>query len=96
MINIILAGVLQAFSGERAYGTYSILLASRGSRFQAFFSRSVLHYPNGVLNISVSLLWAYLVLGYGLGTQLRIGYAKGLTGKALIDGQWYFVASTAY
>lgn len=41
-------------------------------------------------------IWFYLSLFYGLNTQLRLGYAKGLTPKSLIDGQWYFVASTAY
>jgi hypothetical protein len=41
-------------------------------------------------------IWFYMSLFYGLGTQLRLGYAKGLTPKSLIDGQWYFVASTGY
>lgn len=41
-------------------------------------------------------LWLNVTFFYGLGTQLRLGWARGVTPRALIDGQWYFVASTAY
>lgn len=41
-------------------------------------------------------LWINAILFYGLGTQFRLGYARGLTPKSLIDGQLYFVASGAY
>ncbi|MBK8252364.1 MAG: PD40 domain-containing protein [Polyangiaceae bacterium] len=41
-------------------------------------------------------LWFGVTLFYGLNAQLRLGWARGLTPKSLIDGQWYFVASSAY
>ena len=62
MMNIVLAGLLQSFSGERFFGTLPLLFASSGSRLQAFLTRSVMHYPNGLLNIVMGLLWAGLAL----------------------------------
>jgi ABC-2 type transport system permease protein len=62
MMNIVLAGVLQSFSGERGYGTLGVLFTSSGSRLQSFLTRSVLHYPNGLLNIAAGLGWAAVVL----------------------------------
>jgi hypothetical protein len=41
-------------------------------------------------------LWTNLTLGYYLGTQLRLGYARGFGRFALDGGQWYFVASSAF
>ena len=41
-------------------------------------------------------LWFGLTFGYGLNTQLRLGWAQGLTPKALSGGQWYFIASSAF
>jgi ABC-type polysaccharide/polyol phosphate export permease len=67
MMNIVLAGVLQSFSGERSYGTLSVLFASTGSRLESFLARSFFHYPNGLLNIATGLLWAALVLGMDFG-----------------------------
>jgi ABC-type polysaccharide/polyol phosphate export permease len=63
MMNILLAGLLQSFSGERGYGTLPILFSSSGSRLQAFITRSVMHYPNGLMNIASGLIWSALVLG---------------------------------
>jgi ABC-2 type transport system permease protein len=62
MMNILLAGLLQSFSGERSYGTLPLLFSSSGSRLQAFVTRSVMHYPNGLLNIAMGLIWAGLAL----------------------------------
>ena len=41
-------------------------------------------------------LWMGFLLGYGLSTQLRLGWARGLTRDSLYNGQWYFVASSAF
>ena len=41
-------------------------------------------------------LWFGVTIGYGLYTQLRLGWARGVTDQALQNGQWYFVASSAY
>jgi ABC-2 type transport system permease protein len=62
MMNIVLAGILQSFSGERAYGTLGLVFASPVGRLQTFATRSLLHYPNGLLNIAIGLAWAGLVL----------------------------------
>jgi ABC-2 type transport system permease protein len=62
MMNILMAGLLQSFSGERAYGTLPLLFSSSGNRLQAFVTRSLMHYPNGLLNIATGLLWAALAL----------------------------------
>jgi ABC-type polysaccharide/polyol phosphate export permease len=67
MMNIVLAGVLQSFNGERNYGTLGVLFTSTGSRLQSFLTRSVFHYPNGLLNIATGLVWAALVLGMDFG-----------------------------
>jgi ABC-2 type transport system permease protein len=62
MMNILMAGLLQSFSGERNYGTLPLLFTSPGSRLQAFLTRSVMHYPNGLLNIATGLIWAGVAL----------------------------------
>lgn len=41
-------------------------------------------------------LWFGITLGYGLNAQLRLGWARGFTPDALSNGQWYFIASSAY
>jgi hypothetical protein len=44
-------------------------------------------------------IWTAFTLGYGLNTQLRLGYAHGFSGDAIKDtlgGQLYFVAGAAY
>ncbi|MFO0586936.1 MAG: BamA/TamA family outer membrane protein [Polyangiaceae bacterium] len=51
----------------------------------------------GLFHASVGAeLWMGFLLGYGISTQLRLGWARGLTGDALYNGQWYFVASSAF
>lgn len=67
MMNIVLAGLLQSFSGERNFGTLPLLFSSSGSRLTAFVTRSVLHYPNGLMNIAMGLLWA----GFALSISFR-------------------------
>jgi hypothetical protein len=41
-------------------------------------------------------LWLGLTLGYYINAQFRIGYAYGLSGRAIPGGQAYFVASSAF
>ncbi|WP_338046496.1 BamA/TamA family outer membrane protein [Polyangium spumosum] len=41
-------------------------------------------------------LWLGLSIGYYVHTQLRLGYAYGLSAKAIPGGQAYFVASSAF
>jgi ABC-2 type transport system permease protein len=63
MMNIVLAGILQSFSGERYNGTLGLLFTSPVGRLQTFVTRSLFHFPNGLLNITVGLVWSALVLG---------------------------------
>src|SRR4051794_39741387 len=53
MMNILLAGILQSFSGERYNGTLGLLFTSPAGRLQTFITRSLIHFPNGLLNIAV-------------------------------------------
>src|SRR5262249_20747647 len=41
-------------------------------------------------------LWFGLSLGYGLYTQLRLGYARGFSQEAIPGGQTYFVAAGSF
>ncbi len=41
-------------------------------------------------------LWFNATFGYFVSTQLRLGYAYGLSGSAIPGGQLYFVASSAF
>jgi hypothetical protein len=58
---IMYGGILQSFQYEREYGTLTVLLASRGSRMLAYWTRGALHYADGVLAASVTLTAAVLV-----------------------------------
>jgi ABC-2 type transport system permease protein len=67
MMNIVLAGILQSFSGERFYGTLGLLFSSPASRLQSFLTRALFHYPNGLLNIAIGLGWSALALSISFG-----------------------------
>lgn len=58
---IVYGGILQSFTYERDFGTLPVLLVSRGSRFIAYWSRGALHYLDGLLAASVTLIAATLV-----------------------------------
>lgn len=79
------------------------LFTDMGGAFNDLDVENMAFFKNGnfldtkLLHASVGAeLWLNLTLFYGLGTQLRLGYARGLTPQATLNGQWYFVASTAY
>ena len=55
-------GILQSFTSERFFGTLSVIFVSAGNRLSMYWSRGVLHYPNGVLVISISLFFSWLFL----------------------------------
>lgn len=74
-----------------------------GGAFNEFSTKNATFFHNGWLLESTQLhtglgaeLWFGVTLGYGLNAQLRLGWAKGIGGLAIKDGQWYFVASSAY
>lgn len=64
---IINGGILQSFTNERNLGTFPVLLASRGNRIVAYWSRGALHYFDGLLAATVTLGAAILVFGVDLG-----------------------------
>ena len=79
------------------------LFTDVGGAFNDFNLKHASFFKNGrfldtdLLHASIGAeLWFGLVFGYGLNAQLRLGYARGLTPDALSNGQWYFVASSAY
>lgn len=63
---IVYGGILQSFSYEREFGTLPVLLYSRGNRFVAYWSRGILHYFDGLLAATVTLIAAVLVYGVRL------------------------------
>jgi hypothetical protein len=75
-----IGGAFNDFNIERA----------RFFRNDRFLDTTLLHAAAG------AELWFGVTFFYALNAQLRLGYARGLSGNALRYGQWYFVASTAY
>ena len=69
---IIGGGILQSFFYERAFGTLSMIYASRSNRWLSYWSKGLLHYPNGVMTVSVSLFFGWL--------SARPGHVHGPTG----------------
>jgi ABC-2 type transport system permease protein len=63
---VMLGGIVQCFTYERSFGTLSIIYASAGSRWANYFAKAVLHYPNGLIVIIMSLLasWSFLGLTF--------------------------------
>jgi len=64
-------------------------------RIALFTNGAIINSPQLHTSIGAEL-WLGLSLGYYLDTQLRIGYAYGLSAKAIPGGQAYFVASSAF
>ncbi|WP_437674338.1 BamA/TamA family outer membrane protein [Sorangium sp. So ce131] len=74
-----------------------------GGAFNRFDTDDVALFKNGSLLYSPQLhtsiggeLWLSLNLGYVLSSQLRFGYAYGLSPLALPGGQLYFVATNSF
>ena len=65
---ILLGGLLQSFHYERAFGTLSFVFGSRGSRLINYFSRAGFHYPNAIISITASILFAWLFLNLNVGS----------------------------
>jgi outer membrane protein assembly factor BamA len=64
---------------------------------RATFFKDDRFLDNDLLHASLGAeLWFGFVLGYGLNAQLRLGWARGFGPDSLHNGQWYFVASSAY
>ena len=59
---ILSGGILQSFCYERVFGTLSLIYASRSNRWITYWSKGLLHYPNGLLAASTSLFFGWLLL----------------------------------
>ncbi|MFC2039001.1 ABC transporter permease [Chloroflexota bacterium] len=60
---IVSAGIVNCFAHERFFGTLSIVYASRANRAEVFFSRLLLHIPNGFVVVAAGLFFSWLLLG---------------------------------
>ncbi len=63
---ILCGGILQSFFYERAFGTLSMIYASRSNRLMSYWSKGLLHYPNGILTASTSIFFGWLLLNLDL------------------------------
>lgn len=62
-LNILSGGIHQSFFYDRVFGTLSLIYASRANRWLTYWSKGILHYPNGILVASTSLFFGWLLLG---------------------------------
>jgi ABC-2 type transport system permease protein len=59
---IMSAGVINSFAHERWGATLSLVYASRGNRAVVFFSRQLLHIPNGFAVVAAGLIFSKVLL----------------------------------
>ena len=64
--HILIGGTTQCFFYERVFGTLPFLFSSSVSRLTNYWSRGVLHYPNGIIATSTSLLFGWILLDLNL------------------------------
>ena len=74
-------GILSGFANERSFGTLPYIFSSRGSRLVHYFSRGVLHYPNGLISFVTCLIVAWLLLDLDLS---RVNWLASLSAVFLI------------
>lgn len=60
---LIIAGLTQSYNYDRNYGTIQFLFTSPASRLLNYISRSVLHFPNGILACVFGLLAGWIIVG---------------------------------
>ena len=79
------------------------LFVDFGGAFDKLDTSDIKFFTDGAIISSPQLqtsaggeLWFGTSLVYGIDTQFRLGYARGLGPGAIPDGQLYFVASNAY
>ncbi len=63
ILYVITGSVVNCFIQERFNATLSIIYASRGNRAVVFFSRQLLHIPNGFVVTASGLFFCWLLLG---------------------------------
>jgi ABC-type polysaccharide/polyol phosphate export permease len=62
MAVIILPGIAQCYTYDRAGGTLSFVFASPVNRIENYLARAVLHYPNGLLSFMATLVTAWIMI----------------------------------
>jgi ABC-type polysaccharide/polyol phosphate export permease len=62
MAFIIIAGLTQGYTRERSLGGTQFLFVSTASRLVNFLSRSIFHYPNGLISFTLGMLAAWLIV----------------------------------
>jgi ABC-2 type transport system permease protein len=67
MAFIIIAGLTQGYTRERSLGGTQFLFVSTANRLVNFISRSVFHYPNGLISFAVGMLAAWLIVDLNFG-----------------------------
>lgn len=95
---IVFGGILQSFTYERDFGTLPVILASRGSRLVAYWSRGALHYLDGLVAAAVTLLAAVVVFGvdvsathFGTVTLALLAMSASCTAFALFGGNFTLI-----
>lgn len=63
---IMLGGTLQTFANDRAWHTLAVVFGTPVNRFELYWSRGYIHYPNGIVTFAVSVLFGWLLLGLNL------------------------------
>ncbi len=68
MAVIILPGITQCYTYDRSGGTLSFMFASPTNRMENYLARAVLHYPNGLLSFTSTLVTAWIMVGLNFST----------------------------
>ena len=65
---ILIWGITQCNYYERVIGTLAYVLGSSGNRWLTYWSRSTMHFPNGMFTVATSLVFAWVFIGLDLST----------------------------
>lgn len=74
MAFILLSGLTQSYTYDRNYGTIAFFFASPASRLMNYVSRSVLHFPNGIIACVFGLLAGWIIVGVEFSTVNWSGF----------------------
>lgn len=63
---ILIWGITQCNYYERVIGTLAFVLGCSGNRWLIYWSRGTMHFPNGMLTVATSILFAWAFIGLDL------------------------------
>jgi ABC-2 type transport system permease protein len=78
MAVIILPGITQCYTYDRSGGTLSFVFASPVNRLENYLARAVLHFPNGLLSFTATLVTVWLMVGLDFSTVNWGGFITGV------------------